>query len=220
MSKRQRFFYYALSLPKSLYFNFRTLPLTVAMRLPFFVYYNVKLGELHKGIIKIETPVRRFMIKYGVGGVRGISSNKSQIWLEKGTITFKGTASFAEGFSIRNNGNLVFGDNFGGGKNGFISCSKEVIFGRDIMMAWNCSIRDSDGHSILYDGEPQEAFKAVKIGNHVWLAAETHVLKGVTIMDNSVVAYRSLVIKPFDKEGILIGGIPAKEIRDNVNWKA
>lgn len=220
MGKLEGYFSYVLSLPKTLYFNFKTLPHRQALKLPFFIYYNVKLGELHKGIVKIDAPIRRFMIKYGVGGVKGISSNKSQIWLEKGAVTFKGTANFAEGFSIRCNGDLVFGDNFGGGKNGFISCTKEVTFGNDILMAWNCSVRDSDGHTILYEGEPQDPFKPVQIGNHVWLAAETHVLKGVTIRDNSVVAYRSLVTKAFDKEGILIGGSPAKEIKDSVNWNA
>ena len=220
MSALIRLFHYMLSLPKTVYFNFRCLPFSVAMKLPIFVYHNVRLGELHKGIIKIDVPIKRFMIKYGVGGVNGIDSQRSQLWLQKGTITFKGTASFAEGCSIRNNGELIFGNNFGAGKNCFISCSKQIIFGDDILMAWNGTVRDSDGHTVLYEGVPQESFKPVVIGNHVWLAAETHVLKGVRIGNNSIVAYRSLVNKAFDEENILIGGSPAKKIKDSVNWRA
>ena len=219
MSAVNRLFHYMLSMPKTVYFNLRCLPFNIAKRLPIFIYYNVHLGELHKGIIKINAPVKCFMIKYGVGGVKGIDSHKSQLWIQKGTVTFKGTASFAEGCSIRNNGELVFGNNFGAGKNCFISCTKQVVFGDDILMAWNGSVRDSDGHTVLYEDIPQEPFKPVIIGNHVWLAAETHILKGVRIGDNCIVAYRSLVNKSFDESSILIGGSPAKKIKESVNWK-
>lgn len=214
-----RILLYVISMPKTVYFNLRCLPFGTALKLPIYIHYNVKLGEFHKGIIRIDAPVKRFMIKYGVGGVDGVDSQKSQLWLQKGTVTFRGTASFAEGCSIRNNGELNFGDNFGAGKNCFISCTRQIVFGNDILMAWNGTVRDSDGHTVLYEGVPQESFKPVFIGNHVWLAAETHVLKGVRICDNSIVAYRSLVNKAFDEEGILIGGFPAKKLRENVNWK-
>lgn len=214
-----RLLLYIVSIPKSIYFNFRCLPFDIAIKLPFYVHYNVKLGELHKGIIRIDAPVNTFMIKYGVGGVKGIDANRSQLWLQNGTITFRGRASFAEGCSIRNNGELVFGDNFGAGKNCFISCSKQVVFGNDILMAWNGTVRDSDGHTVLYDGIPQESSKSIVIGNHVWLAAESHILKGVRIGNNCIVAYKSLVNKPFDEVGILVGGSPAKKIKDGVSWR-
>lgn len=220
MGRIARFLSYCISLPKSIYFNFRCLPFVVAVKLPFYIHYNVKLGELHRGIIKINAPIERFMVKYGVGGVKGIAANRAQIFLEKGSVTFKGRASFAEGFSIRNNGSLVFGDSFGGGKNGFISCTKEVVFGNGILMAWDCTVRDSDGHIVLCDGVPQDPSKAINIGDHVWLAAESTVLKGVSIMRNSIVAYGSIVTKSFDMEGALVGGIPARLIKEGVNWEA
>ena len=206
-------------MPKTLFFNLRCFPLKIAMKLPVFICYDVYLGELHKNIVKIDAPITRFMIKFGIGGVAGIDSKRSQLWLQKGNVTFKGKATFAKGSSIRNNGELIFGNCFSGGKNTFISCTKQIVFGNDVLMGWNCSIRDSDGHVIFYSGEPQEAFKPVYIGNHVWLAAESHVLKGVTIMDNSVVAYRSLDINAFDKKGLLIGGSPAKMIKESVSWE-
>jgi acetyltransferase-like isoleucine patch superfamily enzyme len=189
------------------------------MKLPVLVAYDVKLGELHKNQIRIDAPLKLFMIKFGIGGVPGIDAKRSQLWLQSGTVTFKGKATFAQGSSIRNNGELVFGDCFSGGKNIFISCTKQIVFGNDILTGWNCAIRDSDGHTLIYNGEPKEAFKPVYIGNHVWIAAETHVLKGVKILDNSVVAYRSLVVSAFDEEGILIGGSPAKKLQESVNWE-
>ena len=218
ISAVSRLFHYALSIPKTVYFNLRCLPFSVAMKLPIFVYHNVRLGELHKGIIKIDAPIKRFMIKYGIGGVKGIDSHRSQLWLQKGSITFKGTASFAEGCSIRNNGELVFGNNFGAGKNCFISCSKQVVFGNDMLMAWNGTVRDSDGHTVLYEGVPQESFKPVIIGNHVWIASNAMICKGVTIGDGAVVAAGAVVRNDVPPH-CLVGGVPAKVLKENVEWK-
>ncbi len=209
-----------VSLPKTIYFNFRCLPLKQALRLPIFIKYDVKLGELHPNMIKINAPVSRFMIKYGLGGVKGLSTGKSQLWLQNGTITFNGKANFAEGCSIRNNGNLMFGDNFGAGKNCFISCSDEIIFGDDILFAWNGTIRDSDGHTIFMDGMEKPSHKPVHIGNHVWIASEVKILKGITIPDGCIIALGSIVTRSFDEENILIGGYPAKKLQTNVSWKS
>lgn len=214
------FFKILASMPKTIYFNFRCLPLKQAIKLPFYIHYNVLLGELGNCEIILNCPSMRFMIKYGLGGVRGIDSNRSQLWLQNGIITFNGTANFAEGCSIRNNGNLSFGNNFGAGKNCFISCADEVSFGDDVLFAWNGTIRDSDGHTIYVDGQEKPSYRPVRIGNHVWIASEVKILKGVSIPDNCVIALGSLVIKSFDEENILIGGYPAKKLQDKISWKS
>ena len=208
------------SLPKTIYFNLLCLPFRQAIRLPFFIYYNVRLGDISGSQLKINCSPKTFMIKYGLGGVKGIDSNRSQLWLQGGTVSFNGRANFGEGFSIRCNGNLTFGDNFGGGKNGFISCADEISFGDDILFAWNGTIRDSDGHTIYVDGHEKPSHKPVHIGNHVWIASEVKILKGVSIADGCVIALGSIVTKSFDEENILIGGFPAKKIQENVSWKS
>lgn len=86
-------------MPKTIYFNFRCLPFSQAVRLPFFIHYSVKLGEVGGSLLKINCTPKIFMIKYGLGGVKGIDSNRSQLWLQSGTITFNGKANFGEGFS-------------------------------------------------------------------------------------------------------------------------
>lgn len=219
MPKTKTIFLYLRSLPKTIYFNLRCFPFKTAKRLPVLIGYDVQLGELHRNMIKIDAPLKPFMIKFGVGGVAGIAANRSQLWLQEGSVTFNGKANFGKGCSLRNNGELVFGCNFSAGKNSFISCAKQIVFGDDTWIGWNCAVRDSDGHTVLFNGKPQESFKPVYIGKHVWMGAECHVLKGVTIPDNSIVAYRSLVVSSFDKKGILIGGSPAKLIRESVDWE-
>lgn len=212
-----------LSLPKTFYFNFRVFNFGTAIKIPWIVGFNTKLSELHRGIIRFSdnTDIRPGIVKFGYGGSRGIVSNRySEICLQKGTLTIKGKAEFAEGCSLRLNGNLSIGNNFTANKNTFISCSCDDSFiGEDVLMGWNCSIRDSDGHSIIHDGVLKPAYKSVHIGNNCWICAESHILKGVNIGDNSVVAYRSTVTKGTEKNNVLLGGMPATIIQEGIEWE-
>lgn len=83
------------------------------------------------------------------------------------------------------------------------------------MLGGNVVIRDSDGHTIM-EGESVHLNTAkVKIGNHVWIANNVNVLKGVTIADNAVVGYESLVVKDL---AIYDGG-PAKLVNNGIRWE-
>lgn len=94
-----------------------------------------------------------------------------------------------------------------------------ISVGKDCMFSHDIQVRTSDSHSILDQyGKRTNPAKNIHIGNHVWIGLEVILLKGSEITDNSVVAARSMVTKPFTKEGSLIGGAPAKEIKSNINW--
>ncbi len=54
----------------------------------------------------------------------------------------------------------------------------------------------------------------VKIGNNCWLAANVVVLPGVELGDHTVVAAGAVVNKSFKEGDCLIGGVPAKKIKD------
>ena len=57
---------YCLSIPKTLYFNFRCFELKKAIKLPIFISYKVKLKQLGKGIIEVQNDhIKLFMIKLG-----------------------------------------------------------------------------------------------------------------------------------------------------------
>lgn len=99
---------------------------------------------------------------------------------------------------------------------GLIVCRISIEIGEDVAIADEVIIRDSDDHIILREGYQMTA--PVRIGNHVWIGARAVILKGAKIGDGCIVAAGSLVTKSFP-DNCLIGGVPAKIIKENISWK-
>ena len=96
----------------------------------------------------------------------------------------------------------------------------KVSIGRNCMFGFGISISTTDFHSII-DTNTNERINPpqdVIIGNHVWVASSVEINKGVAIADNSIVASNSLVTKKFTQSNIILGGLPAKILKENVNW--
>ena len=93
-----------------------------------------------------------------------------------------------------------------------------ITVGEKCMMADGVELWSTDTHSVLQDGKLVNAPQSIIVGNHVWLGKDVAVLKGVTIGDNAVVGMRSLVTSNI-RPGTLNAGSPAKEIRDNIDWR-
>lgn len=95
-----------------------------------------------------------------------------------------------------------------------------ISFGDNCSLGWNVTtINTSDGHHIWHKGVKVDMEGPVIIGNHVWLTPDVSILKNALIPDNCIVAQKSVVTKEFKDEHCLIGGIPAKVISYNIDWK-
>ena len=95
----------------------------------------------------------------------------------------------------------------------------KIIIGEDCMFSNAIEIRTGDSHSVI-DNTTNSRInlsKDVFIGNHVWLGSGAKILKGVVIEDNSIVATQSVVTNLVPSNSI-VAGIPAKVIRQNINW--
>lgn len=88
-----------------------------------------------------------------------------------------------------------------------------VSIGNRCFISENVTIRDSDNHSVT--GKNNTA--PIVIGNNVLICINSTILKGVTIGDGAVVAANSLVNRSVPPR-TLVGGVPAKVIRENINW--
>ena len=92
---------YCLSIPKTIYFNFRCLNLNEAIKIPIFISYKVKFKRLKRNVIKIDSDyISTLMIKIGFNGTDEISPKRSIINMENGKIIFKGTCAISEGCTI------------------------------------------------------------------------------------------------------------------------
>jgi acetyltransferase-like isoleucine patch superfamily enzyme len=97
-----------------------------------------------------------------------------------------------------------------------ISCFDRIEIGDNCVIAENVCIRDSDNHDIL-DGKHIKT-QPIKIGNHCWIGMNATILKGVTIGDGVIVAAGAVVNKDVPPR-MMVGGVPAKVIRQNVEWE-
>ena len=94
-----------------------------------------------------------------------------------------------------------------------VMAGERIDIGRECTIAWGVTVMDSDFHPLAVAGEEPGPVRApVRIGNRVWIGAESMVLKGVTIGDGAVVAARSLVTDDVPA-GALVGGHPARVSR-------
>ena len=71
----------------------------------------------------------------------------------------------------------------------------------------------SANHSKI-DYNSHEVVKPILIGENCWLGANSIILPGVEIGNNVIVAAGSVVTKSFDSN-LIIGGVPAKIIKNN-----
>jgi acetyltransferase-like isoleucine patch superfamily enzyme len=97
-----------------------------------------------------------------------------------------------------------------------LRCSKSISIGKGATIARDAYVADSDSHQIC-DGK-HVVDQPVVIGDHVWLGIRSIVLKGVTIGDGAIVAAGSVVTKDVAAK-LIVAGIPAKCVREEVEWK-
>lgn len=191
------------------------------IKLPLLISNNVKIEGLRKNAVEI-IDTGRFQICIGFDGANGIESNKHGFLIigKEAKIKILGKALIASGCSIRvDKGTLTIGTNFSCNTNCFISCTKEINIGNDVLLGWNVNIRDSDGHTILQDKVEKPSLGKVDIGNHVWIAALVDILKGTNIPDDCVIGYRSCITKQFFDTNCVIAGYPATVIQKNITWR-
>lgn len=217
-----------ISIPKSLFFNFRVLPFKQAVKIPFLIGYNTKIKLHPKSKISIIGKISPLMIQYnfssGSQGVAEMTTGRGYISVgPSGKIIFNGKAIFGKGMSIRcDSGILKIGNNVSTNRNCFISCTNSISIEDSCLIGWNTNIRDSDGHTI-YDISTNETINSsdssVVIGSHTWLAAQVDILKGVHLSHDTIVGYNSCVTKSFEESNILLAGYPAIIKKRNISWK-
>lgn len=207
------------SIPRTIWFNFRYLPFRQAIRLPIWIANNVRIKELHRGCLDFEGSLRIGLIRIGYHEADGIDIYHTHTILnisKLGHILFREDAHIGQGaiIKINDNGIIIFGRNFAISGTTSIIASKSIFFGDDVQLSWNSLIMDGDAHKIFdEDGNWINPPREIKIGNKVWIAANTTILNGSVIADNTIVASNSLVGKVFYEGDCIVGGSPSKILK-------
>lgn len=166
-----------------------------------------------------------FPNKMSVGKTLIIGNNVSINALSKEGISIGDNVSISDNTIIECTGvirdigeGLVVGNNVGFAQNCFIQVRGKVIIGNNVIFGPGVSVF-SENHKFdrldKYINEQGETRKGVTIEDGVWLGSGSIILDGVTIGSNSIVAAGSVVNSDVHPNTI-IGGVPAKKIKDRV----
>ena len=152
----------------------------------------------------------------GIQQVKGALSD-TRIWLQDNSqLVINGDFQVYSNSFIRvaPNSKLVLNEGFIN-ENVQITCGDYIEIGKGCTIGRDVVIRSFDGHTIEEDG--YMISKPIIIGQHVWIGQGATILKGVTIGDGAIIAAGALVTKDVPAHSI-VGGNPAKVIKENVKW--
>lgn len=210
---------YIGGIPKSIYVNFRLLPFNEALKLPIIVSRKTILSSLSGKVTfnKVKTGI----VRIGFGNVDLLDYKYQRTILHiSGHIHFDGKCKIGLASRLMVYGNLTVGEGFLLSGNGTILCNHEITIGKNSSMAWESIIMDTDEHPI-YNKEKKtiNPDKPIHIGDDVWIASRSMLLKGSSIPNGCIVGANSLITKSFETEQAIIAGNPARIIKEGVTWR-
>jgi len=179
----------------------------------FLLHQKVKIS----GLKNIEA---KNIIEIGINYV-GFSHKTDKTYLNvKGKLIFKDKYSIGRGcrFDIGEDAVVTIGSG------GYINCNTNLIImhrlqiGDNCAISWDCQFLDEDFHEIGYSGKKSNE-NSIVIGNNVWIGCGVKIYKGTVIPNGCVIASDTTVRGVFEIENSLIGGNPARVIKEGVQWK-
>lgn len=144
-----------------------------------------------------------------IRGVKVIVPLNSRIELDKGAV-FIGEGNFHLGefcrVKVRQGAKLKINDNFFMNDGSQIVCHKHISIGKNVEFGQNVLIFDHDHDYKDPQGLQGKTYKVspVKIGDNVWIGANTIVLRGSVLEDNCIVGAGSIIKGRYAKNSIII----------------
>ena len=189
---------FLLSLPATIYFNFKHFPFKQAIKLPVLLWLPRLSG---KGKYKIEGPVRPGMIRLG-SPIISLFRDQGINLENRGNIIFKGSATIGggSGISVGEKGTLIFGNKFSNLMGAKIICYHSVVFDNTVRLGWRTMVMDTDFHRMksIETGEYTKGYGPIHIGEEVWVGTDCKILKNSNIPSRCTVATGSIVNKKIE----------------------
>jgi acetyltransferase-like isoleucine patch superfamily enzyme len=198
-----------------------------------FTYKNIKTKDYFGVVTKINNngfiSIRKYMLGRGneikVGHNTHLDNSYIRIVGNNNLLVFEDNCFIGPRCSFWMEGNNII-INIGSGTtftndveiNAQEDFSK-ITIGNDCMFSNHIIIRTSDSHPIYdkYTNERLNPAKSVYLGNHIWIAPHSTIMKGAKIHDNSIIGSFSMVNKEIPSDSLAVG-IPARVVKQNLCW--
>ena len=211
--------YILRSIHKSIYFNLKYLPFRQAIKLPILLY-KPKLIKCKGKIIIESTSIRTGMIKLGFNQVHAYPHSGIIFENNGGVIVFKGNATIGNNSSlcVGPNACLRFGNNFNANAGCKIVCWYKISFDYNVRLGWENMVLDTNFHRLKNKegGYANKGYGSINIAHDTWVATRCTILGGAQTQPYTVVATNSLLSKKYDNSYVMLGGSPAKILKEGV----
>ncbi|KGK29317.1 hypothetical protein [Cellulophaga sp. E6(2014)] len=217
--------YSKLNLLKTVIFNFRTMPLRIAIKFPVLLYGKVDLYLLKGKVEFHKCKVKRGMIKMGMNKeYLGINKGASLFVLQENSkLIFYGNCEFSSNFLVRTGkeATLKIGENTFFGSTIKLVCINKITISEGSRIAFESQIIDSDFH-YTYNLEKKEVKpreKEIYIAAYNWIGNRTTISKGTITKPYTIIASSSIANRDYTKvedDYLVLGGQPAKQIAKNI----
>ena len=107
---------------------------------------------------------------------------------------------------VRKGAVCIIGNNSSVNSNNMIACHERIEIGNDVQLSPNVQIYDHDHDFRAEGGVKAQKFKTnpVKIGNNVWIGADTVILRGTELGDNCVVGAGCVVKGKYEAGSVIV----------------
>ena len=225
--KKKIKFFLKVNWIKTIYFNFKKFPFSIAKKLPVFFYGKVKFQDI-SGEVIINAPIRRGMIGFGQPyEMNTIHKGIAEIMLA-GKLICRGNIQFGKDYFIyiKQNAILEMGNMASMGSSGKIICTKSVFFGDYARIGSESQVIDTNFHQMFntFTNEKFPISAPIKIGKFNFISNRVTILSKTITPNFCTIASNSLCTKDYTTlgENILIGGVPAKLLKTNISrdWES
>lgn len=204
-----------------------SIPRTLAAR-PFLrVFISTRFKVRGKSHIEVGPGSRLHLGTTFFGFVDGRERSLLRV---RGRLIIKGSVRVGRGarWDIGEKSKVEIGDGTYFSPNTKLISTEAIIIGARCAIGWGTSILDSDFHTAetldvvgsRLERVPDRTLSgAVRLADHVWLGSDVKVLKGVSIAAGCIVAAGSVVTRDVTQENVLVGGIPARLLKEGVTWR-
>jgi acetyltransferase-like isoleucine patch superfamily enzyme len=133
-----------------------------------------------------------------------------------GAIAVGAHAQVRDGCELKSRGELRLGERVICGRNATLHCHESITLGDCVGLAERVTIADSDhsndGSAVFFMEQPVIS-EPVVLGRNVFCATNSVILRGSRVGDNAVVAAGAVVTGGELPSGWLIGGVPARALK-------